>query len=541
MARFPNFAGSSYQSLSKAAAFARTINYQVEGMEVPGTGKTDVALYPRPGSKPFCPTVADGTYIHGPVRAMCQFDTQYGPDPVRLLNGSVWGISGASFWRMQLGGGAVGNNNATEASFGYQDVFGTVADDGLPAQIFTNGAAVDQIFIVSAGHGYCLSDGVFAEIPIDGINFFGAVGLAFMDGYFIVLSNIANHAQFQLSNLGDGTTWNGANVALLLGQADQIVALIVNLEYIYFFGSRRGEIWYNTGNALFPMAIESGAFLEVGTNAAASVCKLASDIFWIGQDASGSIVAMHALGLAAERISTHAVEAAWANKDPLRGIVYPTTDDCICYTLRWNGHSLVRYIFPSADAGWEYDITESARLGYRVWNEINFTDQLGVPHAPFERAHCYAFGVHLIGSGGADGSPGAIYQLDESTYYDAVGAPASPGSLGFPLIRDHIVRLPFAGGLRQFLDRLEFFIQSGVGLAAGQGANPKLLLRISRDGGNTWGREIEIPMGLGGHYATRLVVNRLGSYRDGAIWLRVSDPVFAALVGAETYMRAGGS
>jgi hypothetical protein len=46
-------------------------------------------------------------------------------------------------------------------------------------------------------------------------------------------------------------------------------------------------------------------------------------------------------------------------------------------------------------------------------------------------------------------------------------------------------------------------------------------------------------MGLGGQYERRVVVNRLGSYRDGALWVRIADPVFAALIGAEHYIRPG--
>jgi hypothetical protein len=101
------------------------------------------------------------------------------------------------------------------------------------------------------------------------------------------------------------------------------------------------------------------------------------------------------------------------------------------------------------------------------------------------------------------------------------------------------VRLPYNGGLRQFLDRLEFLIEAGVGLDDGQGSDPQMILRISRDGGNTWGPEKAISMGVGGAYDTRAIASLLGSYRDGALWVRITDPVFAALIGAEHYMRAG--
>lgn len=596
MSRFAGFTGSANQSLSKAAALERTVNYYQESPEVPNEQKPGPWLYPRAGSRAFS---ANPPSILQAVRAMIQFDGN------GVLDGAVMGVSGDRFWQLSPAGVVTD--------------WGAVVNDGLPAVICANAAAVGQIAVASGGRLYMLASGVFAEIPI-GVDFFGARGLGFMDGYFGVLSDTPNHQQFQICSLNNGLLWNAADVALLLGQADPLRAMIANQEYFVFLGSRRGQLWYNTGNAGFPFAIESGAFIEVGTNAPGSLVQSDGTVFWTGQDARGANVAMRLQGLTARRISTHAVEAAWSQ--------YATTADCICYGLTWNGHALVRYIFPTADAGWEYDITESARVGYEVWTEISFTDANGNAHAPFERAHCYAFGKHLIGSGGADGQPGAIYEIDEATYEDATGSnisnltdsettaqmtlgvndtdlviigvifspavPAAPfyftagggfptGELmlctatainpvnpaqatltvvralggttaqtwangtrlqvvivgGYPLTRDRIVRLPWNGGLRQFLDRLEFFGEPGVGLDSGQGSDPLMIIRISRDGGRTWGAEIEVRMGAGGEYGLRWVTKPLGSYRDGALWVRITDPVFAALIGAEHYIRAG--
>ena len=670
---FPNICGPSYETLSPAEGVERSLNLYFEASEAPYKPKGPAALYQRAGSTAFGsipPTVT------GAVRGMIQFDGNGVPD------GAIFGVSGSTFWQM--------NPDGTQISHG------SVADDGLPAYIAANAASVGQIFVASAGHGYCLdtNTGVFAEIPNDGVNFFGARDVTFIDGYFVVLSDTTNGQQFQISALNDGTTWAGADVAVLLGQTDPLQRCIANIEYLYFIGTRRGQIWYNSGNALFPFTIESGAFLEWGTAAPGSVCKATKNqsttIYWLGQNAQGANVALSASGQQTERISDHAVEAAWSNKDPnkFNGQVYPTTEDCICYPFVWNGHSMVRFIFPSANTGWDYDVTESASAGFRVWNPVAFTDANGVLKAPFERAHAYAFEKHLIGSGGADGVPGGIYEMDEAACTDAAGStfgqlvptgvtgtftfPATAAdttlasvnlsaiitapfciredatdelmvvtsavfvlgfftltvvrgqggttaqpitsldtltvldAVGFPLTRDRIVRLPFNNGLRVILDRLEIFGQPGTGVSAvntefpatatkgsdtflaadtsgltvGQtvtgdpvqsgstllaivdnvsiqlsttalatgdyvltglstipGANPVLLVKISRDGGRTWGSEIEVPMGQQGQTTMRWIINRLGYYRDGALWIRVTDPVFVAFVGAALGIR----
>ncbi len=674
---YPGVTGPSDQTLSLAESVDSSVNYYFESVEVPYNPKTGAALYQRPGSKAFGAVPAT---IPQAGRAMIQFDGNGVPD------GAIFGVSGDTFWQM--------------APDGTQTAIGTVVDDGKPAYIAVNAAAVGQVFVASGGHGYCLSSGTFAEIPI-GADFFGARDVTFIDGYFVVLSLTVNNQQFQISALNDGTNWTGSDVGLLLGQSDPLQRVLANIEYLAFIGTRRGQNWYNNGAALFPFTIEAGAFLEIGTNAPGSVCKASNaqstSVYWIGQSARGAAVCERAFGLQTERVSNHAVEAAWAS--------YSTVDDVIGYPINWNGHSLVRFIFPTAGTGWEYDITQSAASGFAVWNEITFTDTDGVQHAPFERAHCYAFGKHLLLSGADSGTPGVVYEVDQNTYMDAQDSPYGtfagvptgvvgiltnpvvaadvtwilvggtfptgvdfyftmgtiPGSgeicqctdatntapglwtltvtrglfgtvaqdwsassiltlvtlpavpfPGFPITRDRKFRLPWNNGLRTILDRFEVFVQSGVGvsasntdfsavctagndtvlvadttgLAVGQfvtgqpvaypaqpqilaivantsvqfdqvslltgtyvitaisqiaGANPVMSLRLSVDGGQNYGTAQTVPMGAIGQTTTKLRWNRQGPYVDGAIWLRVTDPVFSAIVGGALAIRKLGA
>lgn len=681
--RYDGFTGPAYQTLSPAESCDRTENFYFESVEVPHQTKTDAALYQRGGSMPYGLQAgywAANPALQQPGRALLEFDGN------GILGGAIFGVSGNQFWEMVPSGAVT--------------LWGTVVNDGKPAQIVANAAVVGQVAVISGGELYVLHSGVFTHVLNDGINFFGARAGAFIDGYLVVLSNTPNNQQFQISAINDMTTWSGADVALLEGQTDPILSLEVNVEYIYFLGSRRGEIWYNSGNALFPFVIETGAFLEYGTNAPASQVQSNALVYWMGQDARGANLALRARGLTTERISNHAVEAAWSG--------YSTTADCICYALTWNGHSLIRYIFPTADKGWEYDVTESAKLGYPVWNEISWVDQNGIGHAPVERAYCYGFGgvsanaVPLIISGGADGFPGLVYQLSGSVYQDCLGmnpygAPtdlagsgfivgdrtiadtvwpmfgvtwtvqppffvtlgggAPTGEIclvlkagpftsgggpitvvrgvagttpqawanntqvqpvsfpGFPLRRVRVVRLPFNGGLRAILDRLEIFMKTGVGnpqlgqilgaqvgpvagtgYAVGDvgtidvlgatytilavangvptlisatatgagyqsgtvystaatsgsgsgltilvtGTTPSIQLEIANSFGSNgpiYGPAQLIPIGQQGQNLLRIVANRLGYYRDGAVRITITDPVFAAIVGAQHYTR----
>jgi hypothetical protein len=86
--------------------------------------------------------------------------------------------------------------------------------------------------------------------------------------------------------------------------------------------------------------------------------------------------------------------------------------------------------------------------------------------------------------------------------------------------------------LRVFYRSLELDLERGVGLATGQGEDPQVLLRISRDGGETWGEAISMAAGRLGEYTQRVLARRLGHGRDLVFEVTVSDPVAWSLVGA---------
>ena len=86
--------------------------------------------------------------------------------------------------------------------------------------------------------------------------------------------------------------------------------------------------------------------------------------------------------------------------------------------------------------------------------------------------------------------------------------------------------------LRVFYRRFELDLERGQALASGQGSEPYVLLRLSRDGGQTWGEEMRMAAGKLGEYQARVMARRLGQARDTVFEVVVSDPVAWSLVGA---------
>ena len=94
---------------------------------------------------------------------------------------------------------------------------------------------------------------------------------------------------------------------------------------------------------------------------------------------------------------------------------------------------------------------------------------------------------------------------------------------------------------RVFFRSFELDLERGQGLVTGQGEDPLITLRLSRDGGQTWGQPIPMHAGRLGAYTQRVLARRLGVARDTVFEVTVSDPVAWSLVGAWLDLEPGTS
>lgn len=82
------------------------------------------------------------------------------------------------------------------------------------------------------------------------------------------------------------------------------------------------------------------------------------------------------------------------------------------------------------------------------------------------------------------------------------------------------------------MHNLEFLMKTGVGLigasASGSpvlGQHPQIMMRISYDGGETWGNERWMSIGEIGDYVKRVKFYQIGQYRNGVCEIVFTDPV----------------
>jgi len=295
-----------------------------------------------------------------------------------------------------------------------------------------------------------------------------------------------------------------------------VVAININHREIWVFGNNSIEVWYDAGNADFPMARIQGAFMERGCEAAYSVAKLDDTLYWLGSDARGRGVVYRGKGYNGERVSTHAIEFAIQN--------YGTISDAIGYTYQQEGHAFYVLSFPTAGKTWVYDVST------QVWHErAGFENGEFVRH----RSNCQmSFNNEIIVG---DYEDGRLYAFDLDVYADDTAIQKWLRSWrAIPTGQNNLKRTA--------QHMLQLDCESGVGLNTGQGSDPQVSLRWSDDGGHTWSNYHARTMGKIGEFGNRVIWRRLGmtlKLRDRVYEASGTDPVKIAILGAE--LRASGT
>jgi len=463
--------GSAYVARSVNAADARMINLFPE--LVPEGGKEPAFLNRAPGLKL---KISVGS---GPIRGMWVF------------GGNLYVVSRNKLYK-------VDSNYAVTQ-------LGTVSGTSGPVSMVDNGI---QLFIACNGPSYIYNSqtNVFAQIT-DG-DFPGAVTVAYLDGYFVF--NEPNSQKIWVTELLNGTSIDPLDFASAEGSPDGVVGIIADHREIWAFGTNSVEVWYNSGNADFPLSRIQGAFNEIGCAAPYSIAKMDNGLFWLGKDARGQGIVYRANGYTGQRISTHAVE--WQIQQ------YEDMSDAIGYTYQQDGHSFYVLIFPQANTTWVYDVATQA------WHE-----RAGFDNGDFtrHRSNCQAFfqGDVLVG----DYENANVYSFDLSDFSDN-------GSVQKWLRSWRALPTSQNNLKRSAQHSLQLDLETGVGLNLGQGSDPQVMLRWSDDGGHTWSNEHWIGIGKIGEFYRRAIWRRLGmtmKIRDRVYEVSGTDPVKIAIIGAK--------
>lgn len=475
MPQWPGFIGGSNTAQSLIADAERTVNLYVEKSQSQGA-RAPQALYPTPGFQQFV-TVADAV-----SRAL------------READGRLFAVIGPSFYEILSTGVAIKR--------------GTVVQDTNPAQLVYNGKVGGQLGVASGGNVYSftLATNVFA-----GPHFGGAsiTMLDFADGYGLGFD--ANTARVYLSALNDFTTWSLGTFFQRSKFPDPWRAMFVDANsLIWMLGSATFEVWQNTGTGTQPWAPLSGLYGRDGIAAPFAFGVSGAGNCWLSRSGpEGGLRMVLTKGGAPQPVSTYAVNTALAG--------YRRSDaisDAELLLYHDQGHTFANFAFPTAGATWAYDVEGPSWAERGQWDSATGAYKVWAP-----RVHADCFNKHFVG----DRTSGTVWVMDTAYATDVDGTGIRRVRRSPALNTEH-KRTP--------INQVELIMDTGVGLAAGQGSDPEAMLRLSIDGGRTFGNELRAGFGRIGKYGKRVFWNRLGAPADAVIEVSWSDPVPVRVIDA---------
>lgn len=323
----------------------------------------------------------------------------------------------------------------------------------------------------------------------------------FCDGYFF--ATIQNSNTFQVSDLEDGTTWNGLFISTISYFPDNIVSMKVDHREVWFFSGKKTIAYYNSGAGFPPFIPIQGAFLEDGCAATFGTVTVNDTICWIEANDRGAGTVKMMGSYIGQRISTLAIELALQS--------YSTIADAIGYAIQLDGHNFLKYRFPTANVTWVFDFSTSLWHREGFWNSgtASYT-------AHRSTSHTFTFGMHLVG----DWASGNIYQTSNTIYDD----------FGHPLVWERGGPNISASNKWIYFNQIEFDIQKGLGpippLLDGDGQPRGPLVMLS------WVDDLVkqsniyyLDCGQAGDTSNRIQKTMLGRARMRQFFLRGSDPI----------------
>lgn len=448
----------------------RTVNMYLE-VNALGTGKSEEksVLIGMPGLELYA-TCGDG-----PIRA-----TYTTKD-----NKQLFIVSGPQVYRLEI--------TATTKPITTPTLIGVLESETGPVSIADNGI---QVLMVDGENGYYVTMATPTSVTkIVDPNFYPASSVYFQDGYFIL--NQVGTAYYFISDLYsiDFLPLNTANKA---GSSDILKAIISNNRELFLLGNSTIEVWWDSGQSgSTPFSRQDGKFCQIGCLAPATVVPLFNTFMWLGQSPDGGAIVYQMQASVPIRVSNHALEYAIQHADNL--------ENATAYSWQTEGHYF--YVLNIGnDKTWVYDLATSQ------WVEQQSNID-GITGRHLAETHCMFNSTHIVG----DYRNGNLYYYDHDVYTDN----------GYPIYKMRQAPHVAHNLNRIFYKLLEVDFTPGTAQITGEinATDPRIILEISNDGGNTWSNPIIAQIGKTGTYLKRARWQRLGSSRDRVFRVSCDDPI----------------
>lgn len=315
-------------------------------------------------------------------------------------------------------------------------------------------------------------------------DFPGTGRLEYLNQY--ILFRWRDSQQFGWTPIGDASTLDALNFASAESSPDKLVGIVVDHREALLIGADSAESWLNTGSdSVFER--NNGVSIEEGGASEWTIAKMDNSVYWLSSSSRGQGAVIKLQGYQPVRVSTQAIE------EKLQGV---DLSGASAYTYEDEKNSFYVLNVPALDTSLVYNAFSG------LWHEwAEYTN--GVLQKDRGRVHLYAFGKHLIGA-----DDGKLYALDPNAYTND----------GATLLRERTTP-DSAVPNRQRIPYGTFELDCERGTAG------QVQLRVSNDGGATWGAWRTRSLGAVGVYGPRVKWSRCGSAKDRVTQVRCTDPV----------------
>lgn len=482
MPKFPGLCGPSGTTASTIIDAEETINFVLERAQSKYAQNDDGVLLPVPGMT-LWGTAAGQSGTRGFVYAAdARFLAVVG---ARLFEFDAYGV-------------------ATDR--------GAIAQDGNPAVMVYNGIG-GQVGIAGGGNIYAftLATNVLAGPILSG----GYTHIAFAGGYGFAFQSTTGKTF--VSALNDLATYDAGTFfqrSLFADPARAIFADENNL--IWTLGTDTFEVRYNSGTGTQPWIPLTGLVGPFGIASPFGLGLSPAGNFWVTRNAAGIGRFVVSSGGAPVPVGTYAIDAQVDKLASTAGI-----SDAEVLVYDQGGHTTATVAFAAGQAAntgapcsFNYDVEGKAWTKRGKWNSQTAKWGLWSP-----RCHALAFGKHLVGERGS----GKIWMLDGASGVDTDGNGIRRVRRTPHLNQEH---------QRRPIDQVEVLMDviGPAVQAPAQGSDPRLMLRLSTDGGRTFGNERACGIGKVGEYRKRCTFTQLGAPEDAVFEFSYTDVVPAAIV-----------
>lgn len=309
--------------------------------------------------------------------------------------------------------------------------------------------------------------------------------VAFLGGYHFFIKS-GTHTFYWGASL-DARTIDGLDFASAESEPDELLDVYVVNDSLWFMGKESVEAWQLTGDADQVVARIEGLLLKKGIIATGCACEADNSLFWWGHD---NMIYRGAQGVP-QRVSDNTIEeilAASVEKD--------------MFSFTYEGHVFVCVRTDEGTFGLDVSVPTGGWCELGTYQRDNW-----------RAVHAATPGGELVFGSDEDGR---IFEFQNDNWDDDTY-----------LERKFSATFDLNGGA-VVVNSISIVGNPGeTPLLSGEGSEPQVEFRASRDNGKRFGDWRQAPLGAQGKYRQRIEKRRWGLYdRQGGVFqFRCTDPV----------------